>query len=158
MTGMQVLRGSTIVAVPAGTYWLGDPCYSVKEEDWIPWLEAADYTNSQDVLCAQTPGADGAWVLGLGTAYGDGVYVDQYDNEYGVDAGLIGLVPVWYNPTTNYTLDENGINEYGASGIARQITFAVRTQCWNDNGVLHFGDIVINTRDDADDDDEGDDE
>jgi hypothetical protein len=134
---------ATKVIVPAGTYWLGDPCYCVKDEDWMPWLEAADYTSNSDILCAETP--DGTWVLGISTAYGDGSYYDQHGNEYGVDAGLIGLVPVEYNPTTNYTLDENGVNEYGASGIARQVTFYEPTECWTDKGTLHFGDIVIET-------------
>lgn len=143
------------ILVPAGEYWLGDPCYSVRDEDWIPWLEAADYTNER-VLWAQIPGTE-YWALGLSTQWGDGCYLDEQGNEYGVDAGLIGLVPVAYNPTTNYTLDENGRNEHGATGIARRVVFDKATRCYIDTRgtafrggryhTLTFGSIRIETGD-----------
>lgn len=148
--------GEIVIVVPAGEYWLGDPCYSVPDEDWMPWLEAADFRDERFVLWAQVPGTE-FWVLGLSTQYGDGCYTDEQGNEYGVDAGLIGLVPVAYNPTTNYTLDENGRNEYGATGIARKVVFDKPTRCFIDtrgedfrDGRYHtltFGDIRIETGD-----------
>jgi len=30
--------------VPAGTYWIGDPCYTIPTDEWMEWLDAADYT------------------------------------------------------------------------------------------------------------------
>ena len=142
------------IIVPAGEYWLGDPCYSVRESDWMPWLEAADFRDEEFVLWAQIPGTE-HWVLGLTTQWGDGCYGDEQGNEYGVDAGLIGLVPVSYNPTTNYALDERGLDERGVGGIARRITFDRPTVCFIDTdgadfrkGSFHtltFGSIRIET-------------
>jgi hypothetical protein len=57
------------VAMPAGRYWVGDPCYAVPSERWMEWLEAADYMNAGRYLLAEL---DGRSVLGIGTAYGDG--------------------------------------------------------------------------------------
>ena len=87
---MKVVKSTEIrVEVPAGTYFLGDPCYAVPDELWIPLLESCDYFNINDPVGT----INGYSVLGFGTRYGDGVYKDQYGNTYGVDAGLIGLVP-----------------------------------------------------------------
>lgn len=81
------------VTMPAGSYWVGDPCYAVPNEDWMPWLEAADYMNERRYLLATIDGWECREVLGIGTAHGDGVYLDQSCREYPVDAGLIGVVP-----------------------------------------------------------------
>lgn len=82
---------TTAVEMPAGEYYVGDPCYAVPNERWMEWLEAADYENERRFLLADL---DGYPVLGIGTAYGDGMYEDEDYNQYPVDAGLIGLVPV----------------------------------------------------------------
>lgn len=79
------------VTMPAGQYWVGDPCYAVPNERWQKWLEAADYENAVRFLLAEL---DGHPVLGIGTAYGDGLYTDDQGRDYPVDAGLIGVVPV----------------------------------------------------------------
>ena len=93
------------VQIPAGDYWLSDPCYTIKDEDWIPWLEACNYTE-EDNLVGKIPGTD-FLAVGFRTAWGDGVYPLQKKNaryggewvdeaELGVDAGLIGFVPCEY--------------------------------------------------------------
>lgn len=83
------------ITMPAGKYFVGDPCYAVKDEMWLDWLNAADYSQNRH-LVANTP--DGYQVVGFNTAHGDGSYFDQYGFRYGVDAGLIGLVPYEHNP------------------------------------------------------------
>ena len=90
------------VQIPAGEYWLSDPCYTIKDEDWIPWLEACNYTE-EDNLVGVIPGTDFS-AVGFRTAWGDGVYPLQKEEGYhwddvfalGVDAGLIGFVPCEY--------------------------------------------------------------
>ena len=90
------------VQIPAGEYWLSDPCYTIKDEDWIPWLEACNYTE-EDNLVGVIPGTDFS-AVGFRTAWGDGVYPLQQEAGYdwkdvaelGVDAGLIGFVPCEY--------------------------------------------------------------
>ena len=82
---MKVL--STTVRVQPGTYYVGDPCYVVPGEKWDEfcrqlWGDAAVIT------------IDGLECLAYPTQYGDGVYLGSDGFEYGVDAGLIGLVPL----------------------------------------------------------------
>ena len=91
------------VVITAGDYWLSDPCYTIKDEDWVPWLEACNY-REEDNLIGNIPGTDFS-AVGFRTAWGDGVYPLQKENyrsgwedeaELGVDAGLIGFVPCEY--------------------------------------------------------------
>ena len=104
------------VQIPAGEYWLSDPCYTIKDEDWIPWLEACNYTE-EDNLVGVIPGTDFS-AVGFRTAWGDGVYPLQKEEGYhwddvfalGVDAGLIGFVPCEYGGdasmyVTKFTFD-----------------------------------------------------
>ncbi len=91
------------VTLESGTYYLADPCYVIADEDWIPWLQAADYTN-QDTLLATVPGKE-IDAVGFRTAHGDGMYAFEGQNtkswkdddwttilELGVDSGMIGFV------------------------------------------------------------------
>lgn len=119
------------VEMPAGEYYLGDPCYAVPNERWTEWLEAADYTR-QNVLRADL---DGQPVLGFSTLYGDGVYPGSDGHEYPVDAGLIGLVPV---AVAGDDWDER---------LGRKVTFTDTVVCQYERGLLRFGDITIDTRD-----------
>ena len=89
-----------LVTLDAGDYWLGDPCYVIRDEDWVPWLEATDYTNETN-LVGEIPGSEHE-AVGFATSYGDGVYPftinDEEVFELGVDAGMVGFVPVEYEP------------------------------------------------------------
>ena len=88
------------VTIPAGGYWLGDPCYTIKDEDWMPWLEACNYTEEVNLL-GKIPGTD-FHAAGFGTAFGDGVFPYQkvstgkQEAQLAVDAGMIGFVPKEY--------------------------------------------------------------
>ena len=125
-------QGSIIV--PAGRYYLGDPCYVIRDNDWIPLLENCNYFIDQPV------GYIGGYeIVAFSTKHGDGVYFDKGGRKYGVDAGLIGLVPVAYG---------------GREHQNREVEFESPTLCWNDDGVLHFGRITINTNLVSEDEDE----
>ena len=94
------------VQIEPGDYWLSDPCYTIRDEDWIPWLEACNY-REDDNLVGKIPGTNFS-AVGFRTAWGDGVYplqkaeygsyVEGWKDvaELGVDAGLIGFVPREY--------------------------------------------------------------
>lgn len=103
----------TRVTLPAGKYWLGDPCYTIPNSDWHEWLEAANYTQEINLL-AKVPGRED-YAIGFSTAFGDGCY--PYQKQSGgnwsswesqellpVDAGLIGFVPFDVAPDHNETL------------------------------------------------------
>lgn len=131
------------VSVPAGKYWLGDPCYAVPSHMWD------DLLNSNN--CFDNPigtiKTDGRLhkVLAFGTAYGDGVYNDQFGNQFPVDAGLIGLTPA--------ELAE------GVPFGSTLVEFTYDTICMGHDGVMQFGKYKINTRDfDENDDEEEDDD
>lgn len=122
------------VVMPAGTYYLGDPCYSVPNSRWMEWLEAAKY-ETEDVLVADL---DGHKILGLSTLYGDGQYPGSNGFDYPVDAGLIGLVPV----SMAY-----GNDCVGRPDLVTKVTFDKPVVCQYERGLLRFGHITIDTRD-----------
>lgn len=69
----------------AGKYWVGDLCY-VMHERWDEFCRNLEYPGEMTI--GETE------IAFYYTAYGDGCYFDQFNNEYGVDAGLIGCIRV----------------------------------------------------------------
>ena len=130
---MKIKNTSHTVTVEPGKYWLGDPCYTVQDDLWVELLQSCDYFN-------QPIGTvNGFQVLAFQTKWGDGVYKGSDGHEYPVDAGLIGLVPVALAPDS-----PDG---------DRIVEFTRPTDCTDDDGVLTFGTITINTaKEDYDDD------
>lgn len=134
------------VHMPAGTYFVGDPCYAVPDERWMEFLRLAD----PDVFGenpTRTDGGvsrilnaelDGHPVLGIGTAYGDGEYEDQDGQTYPVDAGLIGLVDI-------------GLAQASGTALGSVATFDRPFECSYKDGKIVLGHIVIDT--DPEDDD-----
>ena len=76
--------------------------------------------------------------------YGDGIYSDQFDNSYSVDAGLIGCIKV------DDIIDPDASTDLGAV-----VEFYEAFECFSDNGVLHFGHVSIDTDDENDEEDDG---
>jgi len=78
----DALHTTETVALPAGRYWVGDPCYAIRT-DWEDFIEDT-YENGvvefkgQEVFVINT-GGDGCW--------------DHNGETYGVDAGLLAVVP-----------------------------------------------------------------
>lgn len=121
--------------VPAGTYVVGDPCYSIPNDLWMEWLEAADNRNIDRSHVLQAT-VNGMVAVGVRTYGGDGCFPGNDGNEYPVDAGLIGLVPI-------EVADKNSM------GDARVVvTFDTAVTCFNDmDGNITLGHIVIATGD-----------
>ena len=104
-----------MIIVPAGKYYVGDPCYAFNE-GWIPLLESCDYFD-------RPAAANG--VVAFSTAYGDGVYHDGDGRRYMVDAGLIGIVPV----------DVAECEEVTGMHL---VEFTTPVRCDSDEGVISF--------------------
>lgn len=119
------------VKVSGGKYFLGDPCYAVPEEDWMPLLRSCGFFNESPVGEVR-----GHQVLGFRTRWGDGGYFDKYGHSYSVDSGLIGLVP---EPL------HLGTGRYNLARLGRFVEFAEPTTCTTDGTVLRFGHITIDT-------------
>ncbi len=124
------------MVVPKGVYYLGDPCYMVPDELWMPLLEDSDYFDQPSGV------VNGHTVYAFHTLYGDGEYKDQYGNSYPVDAGLIGLVPIELPDAATKAQHD---------GASQLVTFSNPTVCICDEGLLKFGHILIDTRDEEED-------
>ena len=129
------------VQVPPGRYYLGDPSYVINaKEDWMYLLESCGYFGAK--RNAKNSGhvgslPNGVQVLAFSTKYGDGVYLGSDGRQYGVDSGLIGLVP------------EAAVDKGATVGgwLGRWIEFDRPTICKaHENGDLEFGTVLIETR------------
>ena len=71
-------------------FYLGDVCYALSEDVYGKvWGEENNYEDG----IIKVSGTDFCFCVSS-TAFGDGAYYDGEGHEYGVDAGVIGLVPL----------------------------------------------------------------
>lgn len=119
--------------LPAGKYYICDPCYVIDSNKWDQFLDIMD-GNSYF-------GYNGKQYVCLHTYFGDGSYPSNHDNYEGntlifdVDSGMIGAIPLdseFLN--TNESLNEDYIFE-----------FTEPFECKNNNGKLIFSNVVIDT-------------
>jgi hypothetical protein len=71
---------------PAGKYWIGDICYCLPDKMYDKIFGGQDYESGL------YKHKDGGFFFLDNTAYGDGLYMGSDGFEYGVDAGIIGIV------------------------------------------------------------------
>jgi len=135
--------------VPPGKYWLTDPCYVITDSaDWSAYLQACaleseEYKSlgAQETTTAldctlnghYTALPNGMKVLSFSTHCGDGGYTDQLGGNYTVDSGLLGLVPHEYAP------------EADIANVGRLVDFPEETLCFTRDGILTFGNYIIDT-------------
>lgn len=139
---METLTTEMRVKVQAGTYFLGDPCYAVPQDLWIPLLESCDVYQGQAVGTVSAPSGFFE-VLAFGTAYGDGCYSDNKGNSYPVDAGMIGLTPVNLINENSSVMREDGTMRHDLGTI---VTFERDILCSAEGGIMDFGDYHIDTK------------
>jgi len=123
------------ITFKAGKYWIGDPCYAVKDENWVSLLKRTNYLDDGEFEY------NNQRCFASGTSYGDGEYQDNLGNSYGVDAGLIGIMPL--EACDGDYLDGGNI-----------IDFNEDFEIDYDNGIFEFGNIIINTKDDNEEDED----
>lgn len=80
------------MTMPAGRYYIGDLCYVMNDEEWEQFCKLTIKGN--ECLDGEFNLPDGRRFAAYGTAWGDGLYKDQYGRKYPVDAGLIGCILV----------------------------------------------------------------
>lgn len=78
------------MSMTAGRYYIGDLCYVMSDEEWD---EVCSIT-IKDNKCIEGEFnlKDGRRFALYGTAWGDGLYNDQYGHSYAVDSGTIGCI------------------------------------------------------------------
>ncbi|NLK64953.1 MAG: hypothetical protein GX289_07650 [Tissierellia bacterium] len=114
-----------------GKYYIGDPCYVVEDQnDWIKLLEDTNYFENKNQSYKGQP------IYCGGTAYGDGCYESNKGKCYGVDAGLLGIMPV----------EVIDIPETEAEFLGSIETFDKDFDVEIGKGLFIFGDIIIDTR------------
>lgn len=123
--------------LPAGKYYVGDLCYVMHEE----WDEVCGlfFKGRTDQGCNQGEFMlkDSRRFACYNTRWGDGTYFDEARNRYPVDAGCIGCILV------------SDISPSDANNLAGNIHEMPRDfNTSNEDGILTFGHVVINTDND----------
>jgi len=114
-----------MIQIPAGTYYLGDPCYAFTEWSWSALLDQSEY------FADHVAKLDGKTVVAFPTVYGDGTFLCQSLGDIYVDSGMIGLVPVELAEKVPVHM--------------HRIAFIQNVSAGRDGTKLIFGDFVIDT-------------
>lgn len=125
----------------AGTYYIGDPCYVIQDNDenWDQFLQ--NYYNHQAEF-------KGFPVFVEETYFGDGSYVDNVNGiQHFVDSGLLSVMPIELVQQEGDKSDEELIltNEHSDTRGYSVITFEEDFDATMCKGVLVVGHIVIDT-------------
>lgn len=132
----------TIEQFPAGTYYIGDPCYPFPEDDdllWDEWCKIVNGNYEKIELWKKVFEFHGFKVASDVTFMGDGSYDDNFGNSYCVDSGCIGILPIELIRTFS-KYDDESLKELGIIE-----TFDAPFTVTFDNGKFTFGQISIDT-------------
>lgn len=134
--------------LPAGTYYVGDLCYVVPDDDWLDFCDRMFPDGHAVGGVKEMP--DGINYADFCTKYGDGVYGDGFLGEYYVDSGSIGCIPVCALPAN--------FNRETAMRLGQIIDFKTAFEVGYDDetGTISFGEVHIVTGGTLGDDDEED--
>lgn len=137
--------------IPAGVYYIGDPCYAFSSgDDWDNILEESDYFDKPMIMYK------GHAVGAFSTAYGDGSYIGNMPegraHEFPVDSGLIGFVSINLMPPDFIARIRSGDEKCGA---LVEFTEPWSAASWND-GMIRIGHTLIDTDQNAEEDDDAD--
>lgn len=126
------------MTMPAGKYYVGDLCYVLHDS----WDEFCDITISDHkCLEGEFNFKDGRRFASFSTKWGDGEYDDQYGRSYAVDAGLIGCISIEDIDNDLRVL----ANEVGPRFGGHIVEFAGPFDCYEEEGRIHIGDVVVDT-------------
>ena len=133
--------------MPAGRYYVGDLCYVMTDKEWDQFCSITIQGNK--CLDGEFEMPDGRKFATYGTAWGDGVYRDQFGNRYSVDAGLIGCIRVEDIRAEKYEdIEKLGtIHEFKTDFVT---SGGRGNRDWS--GVIQIGRVRIETNPDVDDD------
>jgi len=132
------------MTMPAGKYYVGDLCYVMNDDEWS---EVCDLFFPPTDTGFPGRGVDGEFTLkdgrrfaSFGTAYGDGVYRSNISTDHCVDSGSIGCIRVEDIRADKY----DDIKSLGAI-----VEFDQPFEVLEDQGLLVFGHVQIETADEA---------
>ena len=119
--------------LPAGIYYIGDPMYVLDKDEWhdMVYMSESIYDIDTYFWCHKT-------------AWGDGYYVDNKGNGYGVDSASIGVVPF---ELFKYKTMDNMKNFIAQRHTGLLKHFDKEFTCDYEDGIFKIGDIEIDTGD-----------
>ena len=128
------------MSMPAGEYYIGDLCYVMDDEEWDEFCSIT--IDGMKCIDGEFSLKDGRRFATYGTAYGDGVYHDQYGHSYAVDAGLIGCILTKDIKAEKYEnlLDLGAVMTFDNSFVT---SGGRGEKDWE--GVIQFGHVMIET-------------
>lgn len=120
--------------LPADAYFIGDPAYVLSEYNWqricrLMTTNPSHYEKGFFEL-------QGRSLFMHGAAYGDDTYKDQDGQEYTVDSGTIGAIPIVLCEPSLLKENENA---------GQVITFSKPFECSYKEGTFRIGHIIIKT-------------
>ena len=121
----------------AGEYYVGDLCYIFSSENWDEIIEQTccfglDDTKADADLYKGDFVYKGYRGWEHSTFWGDGEYLDNSDNMYWVDSGMLGIYPI------------EGCDEMANGGDF--VKFDKPFEVWYDDGTFYFGNVIIKTK------------
>lgn len=124
--------------LPAGKYYIGDPCYVLNTSNGFNWEHVLSSTGFFGTDTADRGGVfeyKGMKMFASSTAYGDGCYKDNHRRTYPVDGGMISAIPLAHLPLE---VDKR---------LGHVVDFESDFQCCpvDDGGSIVIGNIVIET-------------
>ena len=126
------------MTMPAGKYYVGDLCY-VMHPEWREVCRLSFPANSPPKgVEGEFTLADGRRFASFSTAYGDGEYHSSINTSHSVDSGSIGCILLSDIRDPEYSLER--IQQLGAI-----IDFEAPFEVSNDQGLLTFGPVQIET-------------
>lgn len=128
----------TYLNLSPGSYWIGDPGYVFPLDDleeFDPWSDLLETTGFFQVKNYYKDKHIEVWASP--TTFGDGLY-NSGNKLFSVDSGLLGIVSVG---TIQYL--KSDIDKLNRNGWF--VIFDTSTKVFQENGVFHFGDIIIDT-------------
>ena len=120
------------VFIPKGKYYMGDPCYTVHDNEWydvVKGMYDCESKFDQGKIIKISNGIQMCFTSG-----GDGYVLDQDGREYCIDSGSFGFVSVEHNP--NFDLTD----------LVNVVEFHSDTECILDDGILTFGEYKIGVK------------
>ena len=155
---------SKSIVLPAGRYYLGDPCYVFDNHNsWMILLESSNYLEDFVELNMRHGLRGEGWVAASNTQWGDGEYAATFHGaRLGVDAGLIGVVHESVvkhhaNPESIASIwdpEAGPAPSNGYSGVWVTFKEPFRFTQKDSQGTINAGHIEIYTGDDHEDEDE----
>lgn len=130
-----------------GKYYIGDPCYIVKDESWDSFCDLLYGEEDHGNLVLNKIKLQDAEILVGNTYYGDGVYYSSYPNlKILVDSGLIGLIKISEMETS--IIDSEKLKNHEKNIVEFHHSF----ECSLNEGVFNFGEYSIDTKNTDDED------